>query len=332
MDNQKFKLLLALMLGLFLFNMSSCSDTWQHSNLMETTTLPPEVFPTPLPTITPSHYEEIDGKLICDYWVSEDDDFRIFLTDLVTDVVEQLTYENGVYPKWSPDGKQIAFVSDRDGNPNIYLMNANGTSNQRLTDHPGYDAQMNWSPDGKQIAFVSDRDGNMEIYSLTLATGEISRLTYNVKWNDGEPVWSSDGRRIAFISETPNQGLMLYVMDANGENIQQIPPSKYGEFFRPAWCPEDRCLIYEHEVYSSRYPKSSKLFVYDFETGKERRLLSEFEFSTNDTHEWYASLSKDGQYILLWLIDDQSLLYALDMDNEILYSLRVEGGSCDLYH
>lgn len=328
MDNQKLKFPLVLALGLVLLNLSACAVTGQHSEFTGTTTLLPEVFPTPLSTIKPFRYEEIKGKLVCDYWVSEDSDSRIFLTDLATNTIEQLTYESGVHPKWSPNGEQILFVSARDGNRDIYIMNADGSSQRKLTDDSGYDSQMNWSPNGKQIVFVSNRDGNMEIYSLTLSTGEIRRLTYN-DWSDGEPAWSSDGGKIAFTSAVPGHNAELYIMDADGRNMKQIPPSKYGEYTRPAWCPEDRCLIYEHKVYS-KYQKYSRLFVYDFETGKERRLLSGFTAST-DTHEWFASLSKDGQYVVLWLLDEQSLLYVLDMHKDILYPLGVEGGSCDLY-
>ena len=58
-------------------------------------------------------------------------------------------------PVWSPDGRQIAFVSQRDGNYEIYVMNADGSNQTSLTQNPVSDEQPVWSPDGRQIAFVS---------------------------------------------------------------------------------------------------------------------------------------------------------------------------------
>jgi len=62
-------------------------------------------------------------------------------------------------PSWSPDGSKIAFWSDRDGNSDIYVMNADGSEQTRLTDNSASDQEPAWSPDGRRVAFVSSRDG-----------------------------------------------------------------------------------------------------------------------------------------------------------------------------
>ena len=59
-------------------------------------------------------------------------------------------------PAWSPDGSQLAFTSNRDGNPELYIADADGTNVRRLTTHPGIDTTPTWSPQGHQIAFTSD--------------------------------------------------------------------------------------------------------------------------------------------------------------------------------
>ena len=71
-------------------------------------------------------------------------------------------------PSWSSDGGRIAFDSLRDGNGEIYVMNADGSGQTRLTDDPGFDGSPSWSPDGSRIAFQSFRDGdaNPEIYVM----------------------------------------------------------------------------------------------------------------------------------------------------------------------
>ena len=73
-------------------------------------------------------------------------------------------------PSWSPDGKRIAFSSDRDGNGEIYVMDADGNNQQRLTDNDFHDTASSWSPDGKRIAFMSRRDGHfIGEFGLTLS-------------------------------------------------------------------------------------------------------------------------------------------------------------------
>jgi Tol biopolymer transport system component len=69
-------------------------------------------------------------------------------------------------PMYSPDGLKIAFISTHDGDPEIFVMNANGTGLRKLTDNTAVDAAPSWSPDGGKIVFTSDRDGSFELYSM----------------------------------------------------------------------------------------------------------------------------------------------------------------------
>jgi hypothetical protein len=78
----------------------------------------------------------------------------------------QLTTGGGRSPAWSPNGARIAFVSDRHGNPEIYVMNAGGSGLTRLTSNAAADTDPTWSADGTRIAFVSDRDGVKDLYVM----------------------------------------------------------------------------------------------------------------------------------------------------------------------
>src|SRR5207247_8089948 len=100
------------------------------------------------------------------------------------------SYESG-----SGAGGQIAFMSLRDGNWEIYVMNADGSGVRNLTSSPADDAIQTWSPDGSKIAFATNRDGNWEIYVVN-ANGSGARNLTNNPANDDSPAWSPHGTKI----------------------------------------------------------------------------------------------------------------------------------------
>lgn len=132
---------------------------------------------------------------------------------------------------WSPDGKRILFHSDRDGNGEIFVMDADGSNVQRLTYTPGFGKVSEdpvWSPDGNWIAFNSDRDGksaalgqvdNYRIYVMSADGSNVKRLT---EMPGGRPHWSPDGKRIAFnstgdrSSDNHVEVVEIYTMDTDG--------------------------------------------------------------------------------------------------------------------
>ena len=111
---------------------------------------------------------------------------------------------NNAFPYFSPDGRRIVFRSGRDGNHELYLMDADGTNVRRLTDHPATDTMPAFSPDGQRIAFTSARDGDYEIYTLEIGTegepGALNRITRSPGF-DTHPAFSPDGQWIVFASQ-----------------------------------------------------------------------------------------------------------------------------------
>ena len=85
---------------------------------------------------------------------------------------------------------QIAFVSEKHGNREIYVMDANGNNHRRITNNFWDDDEPSWSPDGKRIAFVSGRDRNLEIYVMNADGNNHRRITNNF-WDDSDPKWFS---------------------------------------------------------------------------------------------------------------------------------------------
>src|SRR5919202_1872968 len=144
-------------------------------------------------------------------------------------------------PSWSPDGKKIAFSSERDatqenfGNSEIYTMNADGSNLTRLTNNSADDESPSWSPDGKKIAFVSNRDNpeqydNYAIYVMNSADGNsVTRLT-DTNGPYSRPSWSPDGKKIAFSSDKDGGG--IFVMDsADGNSVTRLT----ADGFEPSW-------------------------------------------------------------------------------------------------
>ncbi len=115
------------------------------------------------------------------------------------------------WPAFSPDGHQIAFGSNRDGDFEIYVMNTDGSNVRRLTKSPGLDMRPAWSPDGKQIAFTSNRDGNYEVYVMNADGSKVRRVT-NHPERDDCATWHPDGKRLALVSERDGR-FDLYLID-----------------------------------------------------------------------------------------------------------------------
>ncbi len=108
------------------------------------------------------------------------------------------------YPRFSPDGRWIAFSSTRDGNFDIFTMTAAGEQIYRLTEHKGLDTRPAWSPDGKRIAFTSLRDGNYDIYVVDIDGTNLHRITEHPE-RDDFAWWHPDGKRLVVVSERDGQ-------------------------------------------------------------------------------------------------------------------------------
>ncbi|MBI2650263.1 PD40 domain-containing protein, partial [Candidatus Woesearchaeota archaeon] len=132
---------------------------------------------------------------------------------------KQLQSNTSVSSTKTPNGK-IAFVTNRDGNDEIYIMNSDGTGATRLTDNPASDNDPNWSPDGTKIGFRSERGGGSGIYVMNADGSNVNRLS-PVPGFDSQPTWSPDGTKIAFSSTRDGQP-EIYVMNADGTNAKRL--------------------------------------------------------------------------------------------------------------
>jgi Tol biopolymer transport system component/tRNA A-37 threonylcarbamoyl transferase component Bud32 len=136
---------------------------------------------------------------------------------------------------------KISFVSDRDGNEEIYMMNIDGSNLINLTNNNANDSFPAFSPDGKRIAFASDRDWNDDIYLMDSDGSKIIRLT-DSSVNDQEPAWSPDGKQIVFTSGNDNP--KIYKMNVDGS--QQVGFSSQGSYgaHSPSWSYDGSKIVF----------------------------------------------------------------------------------------
>jgi TolB protein len=198
------------------------------------------------------------------------------------------------------EGEEIAFLTRRDGDWEVYLRCADGRE-LNLTSHPASDYGFSWSPDGARLAFSTDRDGNREIYALELATGRLENLTRHPA-EDVQPDWSPDGRHLAFVSDRvatapdPANRADLWRLElASGATLRLTRNELYEE--SPDWSPDGERLAFSRIVPAGAGGAEggdgdAELFEIGGDASGERRLLARPGFDSG------ASWTPDGGRIL----------------------------------
>jgi Tol biopolymer transport system component len=194
-----------------------------------------------------------DGRKIAfQRWLVRDDGGRIsvesdvYVVDADGSEERNLTDDAASFgPKWSPDGRRIAFASSRDGKPGVYVMNADG-SGQRMLRRNVFPVA--WSPDGRRILLVRGvgrgRGGPAKTYAFVMdADGSgLRRLTRIAQVNGSVPSWSPDGRKIVFVSDRDGN-YEIYVMNADGSGQRNLTGATTHES-APAWSPDGRKIAF----------------------------------------------------------------------------------------
>jgi len=168
--------------------------------------------------------------------LSHSGDPEIYLLTGTGKIIKRLTKSYGidVSPSWSPDGKKMAFVSNRGGaaSPQIYIKDLETGRVRRLTHEGGYNTSPSWSPRGDKIAYAGMNSGGFDIFVIDVNNGNLLQLTADQRDNES-PSWSPDGSLIAFGStrEGPSR---IYVMTAFGTDQRRLLALP-GEQTNPDW-------------------------------------------------------------------------------------------------
>jgi Tol biopolymer transport system component/polyisoprenoid-binding protein YceI len=205
-------------------------------------------------------------------------------------------------PTWSPDASRIAFVSERDGNSEIYVMNADGSAPTRLTRNAWRDSQPVWSPDGARIAFVSG-DERTDIYVLNADGSDQVKLTDSFA-ADHDPAWSPDGSRIAFVSGDRNTE--IHMIDADGSQNRQLT-SASGLDVSPVWSPDGGTIAFR-----SHRDGNSEIYVMNADGSGQINLTN------HPADDEFPAWSPDGR----------TIAFASDRDGAFdLYLMNADGSS-----
>ncbi len=198
--------------------------------------------------------------------------------------------------------EKIVFASSRDGNYEIYVMNADGTSPARLTNNSKDDVDPSFSSDGSKIVFTSYRDGNAEIYVMNADGSNQTRLTNNSAF-DTQPAFSPDGSRIVFISvRDGNQE--IYVMNADGSNPIRLTNHPAIED-HPSFSPDGSRIAFE----SNRNGNNYEIFVMNANGSNQTRLTN------NSADDLTPSFSPDGSRIAFTSARDGNYeIYVMNAD------------------
>ncbi|MGH9935022.1 MAG: DUF5050 domain-containing protein, partial [Blastocatellia bacterium] len=196
---------------------------------------------------------------------------------------------NNEHPAHSPDGKQIVFASNRHGDNEIFVMNADGSNQRRLTASPGRDAHPQFSPDGKKIAFQSPRDGSdTNLYVMNADGSQQVKITHH-KGFAGVPCWSPDGKQILYQwrdDTTNDKRWHIYLINADGSNPRRLPNDAANNQV-PNWSPDGKRILF----YSDK-TGNNQIYVMNADGSNVTRLTN------NAANKHTAFWSRDGKRIV----------------------------------
>ena len=251
-----------------------------------------------------------DGSEVAFSW-NRSGTFEIFSAPLDGERIFQLTEANerSVWPRWSPDAKQLAFMRDRGGDErfDIWLVDRDGEHERNLTNEPGVTHRdIAWSPDGMKLAYTANAQGkSFAVHVIDVTTGAKHALTDGVR-DDLQPRWSPDGTLLVFWSrrEDIRTNADLYVVAASGGDATRLETrgGVDGESIDPRWSPDGTRLSFTTDT---RGRQEVAIATY------AEREIGRIERMTDSIHDEYGAI---------WRPDGRGLAYLHNEDAAV--SLR----------
>jgi len=252
------------------------------------------------------------GRLL--FRSDRDGDPALVLLDLQTGNLQRLTPFNAdpSDPSASPDGSQIAYVSKRDGSPQIYRIKNDGTGDRALTDSSaGDNTNPVWSPDGKTILFISTRSGEAEIFRMN-ADGSNPDVLLPVRGLNATTSWLPDGKSFVFASESKGFSL-LFIANSDGNALRQLLTGTVADLY-PEVSPDGKTAIFLSDRSSPRGTSSNRQFYLVAVTGGGTRRQNPAGIKNPDP-QMRARWSPDGKQIVFSnVVNGNWTLFAMNAD------------------
>ncbi len=215
-------------------------------------------------------------------------------------------------PNWSPDGKELIYVSFETGRPAIFRQRLVGAKREQLTNFRGLNGAPSWSPDSRSLALVLSKDGNPEIYLYSLAARSFSRLTRHFGI-DTEPNWTPDGEAIVFTSDRGGSP-QIYELTIGSGKIQRLT-FKGSYNARPRLAADGRTLVMVHRDGGAFHIASQDLVTGDLRILTTTRLDESPTVAPNGAMLLYATK-----------VGNRGVLAAVSIDAGVKYLLPSRQG------
>jgi TolB protein len=214
--------------------------------------------------LSPTWWPRGRGLVYTSYKFGEPDMFSLDLSGGEKQITKGTGVDVGA--EFSLANGKMAFMRNENGNPDIYVSDAQGKLQDRLTWLRAVDASPSWSPDGKQLAFTSDRYGKPQVFVMNDDGSGVRRITLEGNYNTS-PAWSPKGDLIAFTTMTNNRFGINLVDPVSGETRRLVGGTGNNE--DPAWSPDGRFISF-----CSDRTGTYQIYVVDVNGRKEMRLTS----------------------------------------------------------
>lgn len=230
---------------------------------------------------------------------------EIYVSDYDGYNAKEVTKHNSIsiLPKFSPDGRKLAYLSYKDRYPFLYILDLESGASKPLSKNVGLNIAPSWAPDGSRLALVLSKDANPEIYLVNADGSGQQRLTKD-KAVDSSPAFSPSGQEIAFVSDRTGNP-QIHIMGADGANIRRVS-FQGGNSTDPEWSPNGKMITYVVE--------------------QRGQGLQSWVMNADGSNARQVSLSGSANEAPSWSPDSRYVVFSSNRGGSSLWTANIETG------